>query len=140
MPGTPVGHVIKTLELSFEDPALPGTPVVVSCAINSAHFLPGGRAKQTRGTACGPAVDYGLPEDSLDVGYNVDLTEGSFHRFLIEHEGEEWTAALVDGHSGVTQTGLIRVLPGTPSGAMGEFAAGTVSLAVIGPITIEDPV
>ena len=136
---TPVGHIIRTLELTVTDPAAPGTPITVSCAINSAHFIRGGRAKQTYGTACGPAVDYGLAEDTLDVTYAGDMTAGSFERFLIDHEGETVTAALTDGYSGVIQSASVRITPGTPAGAIGEFASGQVSLGVIGPITITPP-
>lgn len=133
-----VGRLIKSLELTFDPEGV--TPQVVDCAVNSAHFVPGGRARQTRGTGCGQAVDYGLPEDTLEVGYNVDPAAGSFHRYLSEHEGEEVGVKLVHQPSGVAESASVRLTPGTPTGAIGEWHTGTVSLGVIGVVTWEDPV
>ena len=131
--GTPVGHIIRTLDLEI------GTKSY-KCAVSGAAFVRGGRAKQTSQTACGPITDYGIAEDSLDVEYNVDKTKDSFHRFLIENEGQTATAKLTDGASGVIETATIRVTPGTQTGkTIGGWATATVSLGVIGAIAITDP-
>lgn len=134
MTSTPVGHIIRSLTLTLGEQT-------VSCSVLGAAFVRGGRQKQTAQTACGPVADYGLPEDSLDVDFNVDKTADSFFRYLIAHEGQDVTAALVDGHSGVTESATVRILPGTETGkTIGGWATASVSLGVTGAITITDPV
>lgn len=134
MTATPVGHIIRSLKLAI------GTQSV-ECSVLGAAFVRGGRAKQTSQTGCGIVTDYGPAEDSLDVDYNVDKTAGSFHRYLIEHEGEDVVAELVDGHSGVTESATVRITAGNQTGkTIGGWATGTVSLGVSGAITITDPV
>lgn len=130
---TPVGHIIRSLDLEV------GT-TSYKCAVLGAAFVRGGRAKQTSQTACGTVTDYGNPEDSLDVDYNVDKTKDSFHRFLIEHEGETVVAKLTDGHSKVIEQASVRITPGTETGkTIGGWATASVSLGVVGAITITDP-
>jgi hypothetical protein len=136
--GSPVGYVTRSLSLTFD---IDGTPQEVSCAVLGAKFTRGGRQKMTSSTGCGPVTDYGLPEDSLDVAYNVDKAAGSFHRMLIEHEGEDVTATLTDPRSGVAESATVRLSPGAEdSNRIGEFATASVSLGVTGDITITDPV
>lgn len=130
--GTPVGHVIKSLTLTIDT-------TDYSCPVTAAEFVRGGRTKQTSATACGIVTDYGPAEDVLHVEFNVDKTAASLYRLLIDNEGDEVTATLLDDHSGVTESATVRLTPGTPAGKIGEFHTATVDLGVIGAITITDP-
>lgn len=130
--GTPVGHVIRSLQLTLDTQE-------VSCAVLSAEFVRGGRGKQTSQTACGPVTDYGPAEDTLVVEANVDKSAGSFYRYLLDNEGSEVVATLVDGHSGVTEAATVRIVPGTAKGGIGDFHTFSVELGVTGPVEITDP-
>ena len=131
---TAVGYVVTEISLTFASGSS------VACAVTEAAFVPTTPIR-TASTLCpdGSITAAGNTTWGLRVSGHIDWTPGSLWRYLNDSAGSEVTAALdPDGSGAVTQSGTVILIPPTPSMKVNDFATFTVTLPVVGVVTIDD--
>lgn len=138
---TAVGYVVKRMTVTTKK----GTDAAVAreCAITGIREVPS-QSTQTSQTACadGSITDTGPATWTVEVGYNTDLRPDSFHRLLLDHDGETVTLTYEPdpiGDPGRKREATVTLAAPSSDYTVGSFATATVSLPVRGSIATIDP-
>jgi hypothetical protein len=121
-----VGHVVKHFKLKV------GT-TAYECAMTQLDTATEAEETTIR-TACpdGTATDYGAPEETVTLAFNIDHAADSLYSYLRANIGKEAAIEYVSPDEKAVYTGTVVVGPPTASAPVGSVETGTCDLKVKG--------